>query len=95
MPSKKNRHWANGKHIQLDLKVKKRMALLEDAIVFALYSCAATIVSETPSGCLKQLRTLLSGLSDDSIREIPCGSWDVERVEKGQEGLLITIEKLQ
>jgi len=72
--------------------IKKRMQLLEDVILSKLYSLCPTTESETHSECLKQLRTALSGLSDDSIREIPVGSWSVDRVPKGEEGVRITIE---
>lgn len=95
VPSKKNRHWSNGKRVHMDVKIKERMRRLESAIESALYSCAATIESGTHSECLKQLRMLLSSLCDDSIREIPSGSWDVEKVPKGKEGLRITIERIQ
>ena len=59
-----------------------------------LYSACQTTGDVTQQECLKQLRTFLSGLSDDSLREIPEGSWKVERVPKGQEGAVITITQL-
>jgi hypothetical protein len=75
-------------------KVKKRMRALEDAIVSELYSLCQTTGQGTPSECLKQLRTAASGLLDDSIKELPSGSWDVRYVPIGEEGLEITIEEL-
>lgn len=75
-------------------KIKGRMLLLENAILSALYSEYRIKENETHLECLKRLRTALSGLCDDSIREIPSGSWDVEYVEKGNEGVLIGIEIL-
>lgn len=72
-------------------ETKQRMDILENGIVFALYSLSRTIGAGTHSGCLKQLRTALCELSDDSIREVPAGDWDVRYVPKGEEGLEITI----
>lgn len=91
-PSKKNYHFpsSNG-GLLIDPAIKQRMAMLEAAILCALYSEYQIVGSETHSECWKRLRTLLSGLCDDSIREIPTGSWDVEYVPKGQEGILIEI----
>ena len=91
-PSKKNSHFplTNG-GLGIDKSVKERMMRLENAILFALYSACQTGGNETPSECLRRLRTLLSGLSDDSINQIPAGSWDVQMVEPGQEGVEITI----
>lgn len=74
--------------------IKKRMDRIENAILFALYSLCATADAETQQECLKQLRIALSGLSDDSIRELPQGSWGTEYVKKGEEGAMITIEQL-
>lgn len=81
-------------HNFTDPKHKKRMDRLEDAIVCALFSACPIDESETPLECSKRLRTLLSGLCDDSIREIPCGEWNVEFVAAGAEGIDIEITKL-
>lgn len=70
------------------------MDQLENAIVSALYSLSQTGGAGMPSECSKLLRTVLSGLSDDSLKEIPCGEWDVRYVPKGSEGLELTITKL-
>lgn len=70
------------------------MLLLENAILSALLSEYRIKENETHLECLKRLRTALSGLCDDSIREIPSGSWNVEYVEKGSEGVLIEIETI-
>lgn len=99
-PSHKNRkrpviHSKTGKlHEIIEPSVKDRMQHLEDAILSALYSASQIVGKETHSECWKRLRTVLSGLSDDSIREIPCGSWDVEYVSKGSEGISIHITEL-
>ncbi len=79
--SKKNYHFprADG-GLCIDKRVKLKMERLENAILSALYSESQIDGNETHSECWKRLRTLLCGLSDDSIREIPAGSWDVERV---------------
>lgn len=94
--SKKNKHYpsAGGHRILMDKKTKVHMENLENAILFELYSSSRTTESETHSECLKQLRTVLSGLSDDSIREVPSGSWGVEYATKGNEGVAITITPL-
>lgn len=75
-------------------ETKQRMDRLEKAIEFALYSWSATGARETDLECRKQLRTVLSGLSDDSLKEIPAFSFGVRCVEAGQEGVEITIEPL-
>ena len=99
-PSFKNkkiavRHRTNGKQMQItEPKTKNRMRALEDAIVLALYSLSQTTGPGTPTECLKQLRTALSGLCDDSIKQIPSGSWDVRYVPVGEEGLEITIQEI-
>ena len=94
-PSKKNRHFplTNGA-LGIDKSVRDRMKALENAILSALYSECQIVGNETHSECWKRLRTLLSGLSDDSIREIPTGSWAVEHVANGQEGMQITIQEI-
>lgn len=75
-------------------RVKKWMTRLENAIESELYSLSRTEGNGTPSECLRQLRIALSGLCDDSIKEIPCGEWSVEHVAKGDEGLIIEITVL-
>lgn len=95
IPSKKNRHYAGvGHHVLMDKSIKRRMLALERAIEFALYFACQTGESGTDSECLKQLRTHLSLLCDDSVREIPSHRWDVEWVAKGEEGADILIERL-
>ncbi len=74
--------------------IKKRMDLLEMAIVSVLYSKCQTSGAATDLECRKQLRTLWSGLCDYSLKEIPEFSFGVEHVEKHQEGVTIEIEKL-
>lgn len=74
--------------------IKERMQHLENAILSELYSESQIVGSETHSECWKRLRTALSELCDDSIREIPCGSWDVEFVPKGSEGVTLVITEL-
>lgn len=74
--------------------IKKRMLQLENRIVSALNSLCQTPSNETDLECQKRLRTALSGLSDDSLTEIPEFSFGVRYVEPGLEGVEITIEKL-
>lgn len=74
--------------------VKKRMDNLENAILSALYSSFPTEGTETPLECLKQLQIALSGLSDDSVNEIPCGMWESEQVISGEEGCIIQVFEL-
>lgn len=95
IPNKKNAHYpgSDGK-IKIDKEVKRRVNQLENAIVLSLYSLCQTKESVMDLECRKQLSILLSGLSDDSIREIPSHSWEVEYVEKGNEGVRIEIELL-
>jgi hypothetical protein len=74
--------------------IKQRMLQLENRIVSALYSLSEMPPSATALEWPKQLRTALSGLSDDSLTEIPEFSFGVRFVEPGCEGVEITIEKL-
>lgn len=75
-------------------KIKRQMQRLENAILSALYSESQTIGGATDLECLRQLRTALSGLSDDSLREIPEFSFGIQYVAKGNEGVLITISEI-
>lgn len=99
-PSFKNRKRAildsktNKMRTLTEPEVKQRMQELEDAIAFALFSACQTGANETHLGCSKRLRTALSGLFDDSVREIPCGSWDTFLVDPEFEGIEITIEEI-
>lgn len=95
VPSKKNHHFplSNG-GVGIDQAVKEKMHRLERAIELGLYSYVQMIENGTASGCLKQLQTHLSKLSDDSVREIPEFSFGVRYVEPGLEGVEIEIEKL-
>ena len=92
IPSKKNKHYplTNGA-LGIDKRVKEKMRRLENDILCELYLLCRTEGSATDSECRKQLQTLLSGLSDDSIREIPASSWAVEYVPAGDEGCVIEI----
>src|SRR5690348_10817908 len=69
--------------------VKKRMQLIEDAILLALYSCCPTTEGATGLEWLKRLRIALSGLSDDSLKQIPRSNWEAASplVETGREGV--------
>lgn len=76
--------------------IKKRMDVLENAILSALYSSCLTEGGEMHLECLKQLRTALCDLLDDSCAVIPQGSWGVEYAELPElEGLIILIEEIQ
>lgn len=95
IPSKKNHHFPRKDGgLLIDKKIKERMRQLENAMLSALYSKSQIIGSETHSECLSRLRMFLSKLSDDSVREIPKGSWEVEYVNPGEEGVTITIERI-
>lgn len=95
IPSKKNHHFpGKGGHVLIDKPIKERMAQLEDGILSALYLWCQTRESGTDLAWQKHARMLLSGLSDDSLREIPQSSFGVEYVPKGSEGVIITIELL-
>lgn len=86
---------STGKHRTLTPgNIKKRMLQLENRIVSTLFSLCQTPLGETDLECLKQLRTALSGLSDDSLTEIPDFSFGARYVEPGLEGVEITIERL-
>lgn len=77
-----------------DPKNKSRCEALESGILSALYSYNPTGDAKTATACQSQLRTLLSGLLDDSLNQIPEGTFGVEYVEKGMEGVRIEIEEL-
>lgn len=101
VPSFKNRKRAildrhSGKMRTLtEPKVKKRMQLLENRIVSALYSLCQTSEHAMDLDRVKQLRTALSGLSDDSTKEIPEFSYGVQRVQSGMEGVIIYIDEIK
>lgn len=87
---------ATGKHVTYTPKqIKQRMAQLENRIVSALYSSSQMQKSGTDSECQKQLRTVLCGLYDDSIKQIPEFSFAVRYVEPGLEGVEIIIEEIK
>lgn len=75
-------------------KMKARMNLLEGRIVSALYSECRTSGGEMDLECQRQLQTVLSGLLDDSLKEIPEFSFGVHRIEKGFEGVDIFITEI-
>lgn len=86
---------ATGKHLSYTPKqIKQRMAQLENRIVSVLFSWSPTLSAATDSGCQRQLRTVLSGLCDDSIKQIPESSFGVRYVEPGLEGVEIIIEEI-
>ena len=98
VPSFKNRKHSGvnqrtgQKCLYTEPKIKKRMALLESRIESALYSSCQTTDAGMDSACLKRLRTVLSALQDDSLKDIPEFSFGVRRVAKGCEGVEIEIE---
>lgn len=95
IPSFKNRkHSGKNGFVYTEPQIKQRMAQIENAMLSALFSECQIIANETHSECWKRLRIALSGLSDDSILEIPEGSWAIERCEKGSEGIRIEITTL-
>lgn len=95
VPSKKNRHYADPTgHIRMDTKIKKRMALLENRILSVLLSSCLTEKNEMDLECLRRLRTRLSSLCDDSLKEISEHEWRVKYVDVGFEGVEIVIKEL-
>lgn len=95
VPSFKNhKHSNRNGHVYTDPKVKARAEGIENAMLCALYSESQIVGNETPSECWKRLRTALSGLLDDSVREIPEGSFSTEFVSPGEEGFRIEIVEL-
>lgn len=60
-------------------------------MLLSLYSLCQTGDGETDGECLRQLRTALSGLSDDSLKEMPRGGYAYKMVSKGSEGVDVTI----
>lgn len=84
-----------GKHTTFTrADIKERMEQLENAILSELYSTGKTFGEGMEVECLRRLRMLLSGLCDDSLKEIPEGSFSSELVEPAQEGITIIIEEL-
>ena len=75
-------------------ETKQRMNRLEKAIEFALFLWCQTGEPATDLECRKQLRTVCADLLDDSLAIIPEFSFGVRYVEKGQEGVEITIEPI-
>lgn len=73
-------------------KMKERMVRLENRIVCALFFLCRTPEGEMDLECLKPLQTALSGLLDDSLKEVPEFSFGVRYVAPGQEGVKIEIE---
>lgn len=98
VPSFKNRKRAIFRKNQLGLitepSVKERMLALENGILSALYSDSQIIGNETHLECWKRLRTVLLELYDDSVREIPNGSWETLQVTKSLEGVTIEITEI-
>lgn len=76
--------------------IKKRMNQLEDAILSALWSSCQTAGGEMDLECRKRLLTHLSGLCDDSVKEIPRFLFDAQQYAKEgeQAGIWIEIERL-
>jgi hypothetical protein len=89
------KHRKTGKHMTFTRDdIKERMEQLENAILLELYSTGKTFGEGMEAECMRRLRMLLSALSDDSLNEIPEGSFGSELVEPGQEGITIIIEEL-
>jgi len=65
-----------------------------ESIVLQLFSKCQTGDAATQLECWKRLRTFLSGLSDDSVKQLPEGAWKVEFVEAVDAGADILIERL-
>ena len=81
-----------------DKSTKKRMQVIESSILSALYSLCQTENAGTGMECQRPLLIALSerlkDLTDDSLNQIPCGSFETRMVARGMEGVEITIEEL-
>ena len=75
-------------------KMKERMDWLEQRIVSALLSSSRTGEGETGLAWRRRLLTVSLGLCDDSLKVVPEFSFGVRYVERGQEGVEITIEQI-
>lgn len=84
---------ANG-GLMTDRKVKARMDRLEDAIASSLHFGCPTGDAATDLALRRRRQTLLSGLCDDSLNQIPEFAFAVEYVPKGEEGVVIEIEEI-
>lgn len=80
VPSFKNHKHSSRRSgfVYCDPKIKARMSEIENGILSALCSLCRTTSGATDLECRKQLRTALSGLSDDSLNQIPTSSFDTE-----------------
>lgn len=76
-----------------DPDVKRRQDRLEAHILLSFYFASPTGEHETDLDSLRALRTLLSGLCDDSLKQIPEFSFAVEYVKPEDAGVQITIER--
>lgn len=75
-------------------KYQKWMQQAVASFVFQLLSGSAIVAGEIPPACSK-LSWISSLLPvDDSVKDLPVGSWTVLRVPKGEEGADILIEEL-
>lgn len=90
----KNRKRFGKGRVFSDPKVKAWMDQASNVIESTFLSLCPTIDGAIQPECLKQLLNAWPGLSDDSIREFPEGSWSSVRVPHGSEGVTITIEKI-
>ncbi len=104
IPSKKNSKMVldklpNGKRLDRAMVVMKPeiRAWIEKAeahLEYQLLSACLTTGEEIQSA-LSKLSVILSQLpADDSVSDFPKGTWEVELVPPGQEGAIITIERL-
>lgn len=75
-----------------DPKTKRWMEACTSQFESQLLTACPTIEGETAGEWRKRLLTVLSRLQDDSHQYMLPGQQSVERVEKGMEGVDVTIE---
>ena len=93
VPCFKNRKLICGNRLITDPKIKARKERIEQAIYYQLLSMCQTGGSGTTLECSKQ-SVIASLPQDDDWRDIEIGSVKTIKVDKGQEGFEIEIEKL-
>jgi hypothetical protein len=94
VPSKKNKHYAAAKGVLLmDQETKEWMSRCQSSFVFQLFSICQTNESATVTG--HSLRSLIASLPpDDNWKVISEEAVKAVRVPKGEEGAVITIERI-
>lgn len=95
IPSFKNCKRIVGKRLVLDPKVKDRLARITRVIESHIASLFQTVASETQTEQSLQSWIVSSLPLDDSGDWLPeSGGYVIEKVPKGEEGIIITIERI-